>query len=122
MKISLVQIIIFLYIGCLLCGTIAEKSNQMTSARVAELQGLMQPTGTDQSALNSDSGGSFITAGASLITNVWSYLKTFIQITFLWFPSLWSGSWLWFYFCFPLELAIGMIISVVVMLRGVHSN
>lgn len=111
--------IITIYLAILLATTITNQANQFTTSTVADLQAMAQPSGTDLTSLGSglSAGGDF-----SLVTNVWSYIKTFIQAAFLWSPSLWTGTWYWFYwfFCFP--LCVSMVITIIFVLRGVRSG
>jgi len=111
--------IVMLYFVLLICSSVAAQSSMITSTEVGQVQGLMQPTGTDSTSLTS---GSVIGQAVSLITNVWSYLLGFLQIVFLWFPNLWTGTWLWFYFIVCVPISVGFVMSIVFVLRGVHSG
>jgi hypothetical protein len=61
------------------------------------------------------------TAAWAAITNVASYLSIIIQIIFLWCPTVFSGYLLWFWWiiCFPID--VGIVFSIVTIVRGVHS-
>jgi hypothetical protein len=111
--------LITIYFAILLCTTIANNANQFTSAEVARIQHLMQPIGTDITSITSTN---IIGQGVSMITNVWSYVVVFLESLFLWSPSLWTGSWLWFYYFFCIPLCISIAMTVVFALRGVHSS
>ena len=118
MKTSWIIAIVMLWVVFFIFGSIAEQQNTFGSSQVSQGQSLMQPVGTDITGLNSIP---VIGQAISLITNVWSYLVTFIQMVFLWFPDLWAGSWLWFYFILPFPVSVGLVISIVFILRGVHN-
>ena len=98
--------------------SVAEEGNSVDATKIEQVQGLLQPAGTDVSALENIPllGGAY-----SLITNVWDYCKGVIEIIFLWSPSLWSGNWYWFWLLFCLPVAVGMVASLVFILRGVPS-
>ena len=104
---------------CYLLCSIIEQSNLVTSVQIADLQGFMQPEGSDVTSLNDVS---VIGQAWSLITGVWGYIKPLIEAVFLYFPDLWNGTWLWFYFIFILPIGIGFVVSVVFILRGVGSS
>lgn len=111
--------VITIYLAILLATSIANQANQFTAGEVAKLQSMTLATGTDITNIGGvgTTGGDF-----SLITNVWTYIKTFIQAAFLWSPSLWTGNWLWFYYFFCLPICIAMVVSIVFVLRGVRSG
>ncbi len=104
-----------MYIVMQLLITVAEQGNAFTGAKVEEMQEMLQPTGSDVNTFDNLP----IVGG---ITKAWDYFKRFIEIVFLWSPTMWSGNWVWFWwvFCFP--IACGMIASVVSMIRGVSSG
>jgi hypothetical protein len=117
LKTSWIIGIMSLYMVCLVVCSIIEQTNLVTSASVASLQGMMQPEGSDVSNLLQNVP--VLSGAVSLITMVWSYLKPVIEAIFLYFPDLWNGPWLWFYFIFILPISIGFVVSVVFILRGV---
>jgi hypothetical protein len=101
-----------------LCSVI-EGTNMFGTAEVQTITSMMQPAGTDVSSLQ----GPFSISGFySLVTNVWEYIKIVIQAIFLYFPDLWTGNWIWFYFVVCLPISIAMIVSLVMVLRGTASS
>jgi hypothetical protein len=71
-------------------------------------QSLGQPTGTDFDF-------------ASLITKVWSYMKVFINMLFL-YPDFWTGYWIWFYVVVCMPIMVGLTFGIVTILRGTSST
>ena len=67
-------------------------------------------------------GASAVTAalvpGAVMI----SVMLSFGQILILYYPVIFQGTYVWFYWCVCLPIAIGFIISLITILRGVGSN
>ncbi len=62
------------------------------------------------------------TAAWAVVVDVALYLTIFVQILFLWMPTVFSDPnmlWLWWYVCLPVDL--GMVLSIVFIVRGVHS-
>jgi hypothetical protein len=102
--------IVMFYVGLLFLSLVAEQSSSATSADTNLFNGLLQPIATDYS--------NPAVAIQSLWTDAWQYVKIFFNIVFLWFPDLWVGNWIWFYFfvCFP--ITVMMIFSIMSMLRG----
>jgi len=119
MKQSWVIAVVTLYVVFHLLGSVAEGSLSITSSQVSQAQGLMQPIMTDVSPLNSIP---VIGLAVSLITNIGSYFISFMMMVFLWYPTLWSGTWMWFYWLFVMPVSIGMIMAIVTMLRGSQSG
>jgi hypothetical protein len=62
------------------------------------------------------------TAAWAVIVGVASYIALFFQIIFLWCPTVFSsyGMWFWWYICLPVD--IGMVLSIIFIVRGVHSS
>jgi hypothetical protein len=84
---------------------IMEMNNLIDTAQVANMQSLGEPTGTDYSLV-------------SFVTTVWSYMKVFIPMIFLYNATVWSGYWIWFYFFVCLPICVGMVFSIVTIMRG----
>jgi hypothetical protein len=118
LKTSWIIGIMSLWVVCYILCSVIEESNLFTSAQTSTVQGFMQPTGTDITTIDNMSS---IGQAISLITNVWSYIKPFIQAVFLYFPDLWNGAWLWFYYIVIMPISVAMIVSIVFIFRGVHS-
>jgi len=118
MKTSWIIGIVSLWFVLWILSSIAAQANLITSTQVGQVQTLAQPTGTDVSTFG---GSTTIGQAYSLITNVWAYIFGFLQMLFLWFPTLWVGTWLWFYYVVCLPISIALIISIVFIFRGVHS-
>lgn len=97
------------YIGILYFTGIMELSNLLSTAEAARLQALGQPTGTDFNLV-------------SFIIQVWAYMKPFIQAIFLYNPTIWSGYWIWFYYIVCIPIMVGLVFSIVSIMRGVGSS
>ena len=111
MKTSWIIFIVLVYIAIFYFAGVAEYANQMNATTVASLQSLGQPEGTN-----------WVLQGVSQIVRVWDYIKVFIQMLFLWNGTLWTGYWLYFYFAVCLPICIGVVMSILFILRGVHSS
>ena len=110
MKSSWMAGITMFYMGLLYLSLVAEQGASINSSTMNVFNNLMTPTGTDFS--------NPVAAVTSLITDVWQYFLIVFQIVFLWFPDLWTGNWIWFYFfvCFPVVAM--MALTFVTVLRG----
>jgi hypothetical protein len=102
---------VFGYIAIHYFAGVAEYSNLMNAQTVASIQALAQPTGTN-----------WILQGVSQISAAWDFFSNFIKMLLLWNGTLWVGSWLWFYYFVCLPICAGVVISIVFVLRGVHSS
>jgi len=60
-------------------------------------------------------------AAWSVVTHVSAYLKIIVQVLFLWCPTIFSGYMIWFWWaiCFPVD--VGLVFSIISIVRGVHS-
>jgi hypothetical protein len=110
-KTSWIIFIALAYIAIFYFAGVAEYANQVNATVAANLQSLGQPTGTN-----------WLLQQVAQISEVWNYIKVFIQMVFLWNGTLWAGSWLWFYYAVCLPICIGVVMSIVFILRGVHSS
>ncbi len=99
-----------LYIGCLALSLIAEHSLSANASDMNVFTSLLSPTSTDF--------GNPIAALNTLWTDAWQYIKLLFQIIFLWFPDLWTGAWLWFYYFILFPITLATIFSIMSMLRG----
>ena len=90
---------------------IAEQANDITPAVASNIYSLGTPTGTN-----------FVGNIISDVTQVWNYMMTFIKMIFLWNGTLWQGQWLYFYYFVCIPIVIGMVFSIVTILRGVHNS
>jgi hypothetical protein len=89
---------------------IMQMDNLLANAKtVSDMQSLGQPTGTDFNLV-------------SFVTTVWSYMKVFIPMIFLYNATVWSGYWIWFYFFVCLPICVGMVFSIVTIMRGSSSS
>ena len=111
MKTSWIIFIAFAYIAIFYFAGVAEYANQMNATTVASLQSLGTPEGTN-----------WVLQQVAQISRVWTYLTIWFQMIFLWNPTVWSGSWYYFYLFVCLPICIGMGMSIVFMLRGVHNS
>lgn len=118
MKTSFIIGWVCLFVACIMGDSIIQQSAGITSTQGGWLFALTHPSGTDVTVLSSIP---IIGQAASLITMVWSYILNLIELIFLWFPSIWNGTWLWVYYFVCLPVAIGFVVSIVFILRGVHN-
>jgi hypothetical protein len=110
-KTSWIIFIIFAYIAIFYFAGVAEYASLMDSKYIAGLQALGQPHGSN-----------WLLQAVAQIDEIWTYIKSFIQMVFLWNGTLWSGSWYYFYLFVCLPVCIGVVMSIVFILRGVHSS
>lgn len=96
-----------MWMGITFFAGIAEQRNMLDATSIANIQNLVQPTGTN-----------FFETASAFVVNVWTYMVGFIKMVFLWYPTVWTGYWLWFYYivCFP--IAIGVVFGIVTIMRG----
>ena len=104
-----------LFISLIFFDTIVQQSTGIGSDTYGWVKSLGEP---DITNMTSPGVGQLI----SLITYVGQYIVTFISMIFLWFPSIWTGNWIWFYWFFCVPVTIGFIVSIVFVLRGVGST
>lgn len=79
---------------------------------------------SNQSALSTPDiaeSSNVFTAAWAVVKGVASYLKILIGMLFLWMPTVFTGYlvWFWWFVCFPVD--VGMVFSIVSIVRGVHS-
>jgi hypothetical protein len=108
--IGVVTIWLILFVLCM----IVEDTTAMGSSDMSMLQSLVQPKGTDFSNI--------VSGAISLVTDVWQYFTLLIQLIFLWFPSMWDGVYIWFWLFICLPIGIGMVASIVTVIRGSSSS
>ena len=111
MKTSWLIFMIFTYIAIFYFAGVAEYANLMNALTMHNLQALAQPTGTN-----------WFLQGVSQINALWDFFVNLIKMLFLWNGTLWTGYWYYFYLFFCLPLCVGIVISLVFILRGVHSS
>ena len=111
MKTSWIIFIVFAYLAIFYFAGVAEYSSLINSQVSQNLYTLGTPTGTN-----------FLGTLTSQISAVWDYMVVFIKMIFLWNGTLWVGSWLWFYYFVCLPICIGVVMSIVFILRGVHNS
>jgi hypothetical protein len=111
MKTSWIIFIAMIYAAIFYFSGVAEYTNNLDSSVMLRMQNLGQPTGTN-----------FGVGLTSQIVLVWDYMVNFIKMVFLWNPTLWSGSWYYFYVFVCLPVCIGVVFSIVTIMRGVHSD
>lgn len=111
MKTSWIIFIGMVYLAILYFSGIMEQTNNINSSVASNFM-----------ALNTPSGTNFMGVLATDIVNVWNYLLHFFPMLFLWNPSIWTGYWLYFYYIFCIPICIGMVMSIVFILRGVHNS
>lgn len=91
----------------------AVTSSNVTNYAATNTTSFMSPTLAESTNL--------FTAAWAVITNVGTYLWFILQILFLWCPTVFSGYmlWFWWFVCFPID--VGIVFSIVSIVRGVHS-
>ncbi len=96
-------------------GTVFNATTASGISNVAAVNqtGLMAPTIQESTNV--------FTAAWAVIAGVAAYLRLILQMLALWSPTIFVGDYLWFYWfiCFP--VAAGMVVSIVFIVRGVHS-
>jgi hypothetical protein len=112
-KTSWVIFVVIAYIAIFYFAGIMEQTNLITSTSTGQvnLQAMGQPTGTN-----------FGVGLTSQIVLVWNYMVNLIYMVFLWNPTVWSGNWIWFYYIVCLPICIGVVFSIVTIMRGSHSS
>lgn len=68
-------------------------------------------------------------SGTSLISSLWvpaqvgiAVLMALGNIILLYYPALFSGSYIWFWFIVCLPIAVGFVFTIVTLVRGVPST
>ena len=110
MKTSWAIGIFMFYLLIAACAVMIEQTNTMNSDVISAIGTLLRPTVTNVAGST--------TGFVSFVTNIGSYIMAFIGALFLWFPSVWTGYlyYFWLFICVP--VSVGMIISIVIILRG----
>ena len=111
MKTSWFIFVGMVYIAIQYFSGVAEYANNINGTVASQVQALQTPTGTN-----------YFSAAASAIVFVWDYIVIVIKWIFLWNPTLWSGNWIYFYYCVCMPICIALIISIVFVMRGVHNS
>ena len=111
MKTSWIIFVVFAYIAIYYFANVAEYNPIWSPAVISNVQQLAQPTVTN-----------WFIAGVMQIVLLGDYVVKFIQMVFLWNGTLWSGSWLYFYYFVCLPICTGVVMSIVFVLRGVHNS
>jgi len=119
MKTSFIIGWVCLFISLVLFDSIISQGSGFSGSQIDMLKQLMQPTGTDITALNSVP---IIGGGVSMITGVWAFFKILIEMIFLFFPNIWAGNWIWLWAFLCVPVSIGFIVSFIIILRRVHST
>ena len=63
-----------------------------------------------------------ISNAATILVNIGSFFVALVKAFFLYSPTVFAGTWLWFweFVCFP--ISISFIVVIATILRGVHST
>lgn len=68
-------------------------------------------------------------SGSSLVSSLWvpaqvgvSILMSLGSIILLYYPALFQGIYIWFWFCVCLPVAVGFVVAIVTIIRGVAST
>ena len=114
MKTSWIIGIFMFYLILAALAVMIEQTTTMNSTVLGSIASLLRPTVTNVAG---ETIG-FI----SFVTNIGSYIMAFIRALFLFFPSVWTGYlyWFWLFVCVP--ISVGMILSIVIILRGSSAN
>ncbi len=59
---------------------------------------------------------------STLFVSVGTYLVAFMEIIFLWSPTVFAGNFIWFWDFVCLPISISFIITLITIARGVHSS
>jgi hypothetical protein len=110
-KTSWVIGVAMMYLFIFACELLATNGNMFNPSGINSLLSV---------SLSNSSGA--LAATLTFIGNLGVYFQTFLGMLFLYQPTVFSGNyiWLWLLLCLPID--IGMIFSVVSILRGVHSS
>lgn len=104
---------LFILLGII--DSVVTGGNSLNDAtRMSPMNILLHPSFVNQS--------SGVSALYSLVSNIGTYIDAFIKVIFCYYPSLFSaglGQWI---YMFVLAVAIGGIVSIVQMMRGVRSG
>ena len=106
---------VMLYVILFIVDSVVTGGNSLGTTQMSPLNQMLHPTFINQTNV--------FTSLTSLISNIGTYFILFIEVIFLWYPSLWvAGLGLWTYTIAILPISIGGVISIVIMLRGVRSG
>lgn len=47
---------------------------------------------------------------------------SFLEIILMYYPALFPGNYVWIWWCILLPIDVGMVMSVIAMIRGVHTS
>lgn len=111
MKTSWIIGVVMWWIVGYICASIIQANNAFGSTQTSLIKALFTPA-------ISDSSNALITVFA----NIGTYIKGFFQLLFLYFPSVWVGQWVWIWFIFAVPIAIGIIMTIVFIMRGVSNG
>ena len=54
--------------------------------------------------------------------SVLSVISTFLQAVVMYYPALFTGYYVWLWWCLLLPISVGFVIVIISMIRGVHSG
>lgn len=66
--------------------------------------------------------GSTVSAIWAPALTVISVFMSFMSIITMYYPAIFHDVWLWFWFIICLPISVGFIISIVSIIRGVHTS
>ncbi len=66
-------------------------------------------------------GSSFSAVGAAA-AGVVSVILAFLSAVLLYYPAIFQGTFIWFWWCVCLPVAIGFVISFITIMKGVGSS
>jgi hypothetical protein len=117
MKISILVGCLTLWVILFALAGIVEQSNapQSGSSSFNLLTSLFQPT------MQNSSGG-FIGSAVAFVVNAAGFFLSVIKMIFLWFPSVWAGDYIWFWYLLCVPVGIGIVVSIVIIARGSSSS
>ncbi len=92
-------------------STIAEGGTSFSQGSISLLQGAFQFTTIDHSNI--------ITIATSFVSNILPAITGLLSIIFLWFPTVWEGYFIWFWYLICVPLGAGMCWAIMIILRGV---
>jgi hypothetical protein len=63
-----------------------------------------------------------VAAASAIMNGIATFFVSFVQIIFLWSPTVFAGNWIWFWEFICLPIAISFIVVIATILRGVHAS
>jgi uncharacterized membrane protein len=109
MKTSLIIGVVQLYLVIVFCEMVVTGASIFAPALTSQQGVLSSPTMASSSI-------------ATFITNAGQFLAALIPALLLYSPTVFSGNmaWVWWFTCFPID--VGIVASIIWIVRGVQSS